>query len=269
MVGVAVVDVDVDVDIDVDVDVVTDSDVDVVTDIDVDVDVDTDTDVDVDVDTEVTVQPGMTSGLLAKIGGWILAKGLPELMQNLVVVIAFQSAGQILQPWKQSDTQTIQNLHPRQSTGLGLLLNYLLNEQNPVQTRWNTFADYVQQSAADNATLQMTVAAVLMTKDADVFKVPRLDLLHDYVRAWRRAAGRRDPAHPAGQPGPCAGVCRTFPTARRSTSCTTRSCGRFWRPWEGWRCRTLTTRRCACTWPTRLQSAPSMTTSRSPSGSTR
>jgi hypothetical protein len=157
-VAVVDVDVDVDVDIDVDVDVVTDTDVDVVTDVDVDVDV--------DVDTEVTVQPGMTSGLLAKIGGWILAKALPELMQNLVVVIAFQSAGQILQPWKQSDTQTIQNLQPRQSTGLGLLLNYMLNEQNPVQTRWNTFADYVQQSAVDNAILQLTVAAVLMTKDA-------------------------------------------------------------------------------------------------------
>jgi len=38
-------------------------------------------------------------------------------------------------------------------------------------------------------TRQFPFAALLCR---DVFKVPRLDLLHDYVRAQRRAAGRRD-----------------------------------------------------------------------------
>jgi len=154
----AVVDVDVDVDIDVDVDVVTDTDTDVVT------DVDTDVDVDVDVDTDVDVRPGMISELLNAVGSYVM-KELPALLKEEVIEVALDSAVELLKAWQDADAQGVENLQPRQSTGLGLLINNMLNEQNPVQARWQTFANFVQLSAPGNATLQMIIAAVLMTKN--------------------------------------------------------------------------------------------------------
>jgi hypothetical protein len=153
----AVVDVDVDVDIDIDVDVVTDTDTDVVT------DVDTDVDVDVDIDTDVDVQPGMTGELLNAVGGYVM-KELPGLLKEEAIEVALDSAVELLKAWQEADQQGVENVQPRQSTGLGLLVNYMLNEQNPVQARWQTFANFVQVSAPGNATVQMIVAAVLMTK---------------------------------------------------------------------------------------------------------
>ncbi len=154
----AVVDVDVDVDIDIDVDVVTDTDTDVVT------DVDTDVDVDVDVDTDVDVRPGMISGLLNAVGSYVM-KELPALLKEEAIEVALDSAVELLKAWQDADAQGVENLQPRQSTGLGLLINNMLNEQNPVQARWQTFANFVQLSAPGNATLQMIIAAVLMTKN--------------------------------------------------------------------------------------------------------
>lgn len=75
------------------------------------------------------------------------------------------SAVELLKAWQDADAQGVENLQPRQSTGLGLLINNMLNEQNPVQARWQTFANFVQLSAPGNATLQMIIAAVLMTKN--------------------------------------------------------------------------------------------------------
>jgi len=75
-------------------------------------------------------------------------------------------AQELLQVWKNADAKDMANLQPRQSTGLGLLVNYMLDESAPVAQRWNTFAQYVQESQASNATLQMSVTSVLMTKNA-------------------------------------------------------------------------------------------------------
>jgi len=153
----AVVDVDVDVDIDIDVDVVTDTDTDVVTDVD--------TDVDVDIDTDVNVQPGMISELLTAVGSFVM-KELPTLLADDVIEVALDTADELLKVWEHADEQGVADLQPRQSTGLGVLINYMLNEQHPVQARWQTFAAYVQLTAAANATLQMTVTCLLMTKNA-------------------------------------------------------------------------------------------------------
>ena len=154
----AIVDVDVDVDIDIDVDVVTDTDTDVVT------DVDTDVDVDVDIDTDVDVQPGMISELLNAVGSYVM-KELPELLKEEAIEVAMDSAVELLKAWQHADEQGVENLQPRQSTGLGLLINNMLNEHNPVLARWQTFANFVQVSAPDAATMQMIMAAVLMTKN--------------------------------------------------------------------------------------------------------
>jgi hypothetical protein len=154
----AIVDVDVDVDIDIDVDVVTDTDTDVVT------DVDTDVDVDVDIDTDVNVQPGMIGELLNTVGSYVM-KELPALLKEEAIEVALDSAVELLKAWQNADEQGVANLQPRQSTGLGLLINTMFNEQVPVQARWQTFANFVQVSAADSATVQMIVAAVLMTKN--------------------------------------------------------------------------------------------------------
>jgi hypothetical protein len=150
----AVVDVDVDIDIDIDVDVVTDSDTDV------------DIDVDTDIDTDVDVQPGMLRGLLNKLGNWIMTKALPALLEMAVINVAFYSAGKLLEAWKDKDAQGIQNLQPRESTGLGLLINYMLNENHPIADRWNTFADFVEQSQADATTLAVSVSAIVITGNA-------------------------------------------------------------------------------------------------------
>ena len=160
------IDIDIDVDIDVDVDVDIDIDVDVVTDTDTNVvtDVDTDVDVDVDIDTDVDVQPGMVSELLNAVGSYVM-KQLPALLKEEAIEVALDSAVELLKAWQDADAQGVENLQPRQSTGLGLLINNMLNEQNPVQARWQAFANFVQLSAAGNATLQMIIAAVLMTKN--------------------------------------------------------------------------------------------------------
>jgi hypothetical protein len=151
---IAVVDVDVDVDIDIDIDVVTDNDVDV------------DVDVDVDIDTDVDVQPGAIGTLLGKVGNWIMTKALPTLIEGAVIYVAFQSAGALLNAWKDADEQDMANLQPRQTTGLGLLVNYMFNDQIPIATRWTTFSQYVEETGGDVTTLQVTISSILQTKNS-------------------------------------------------------------------------------------------------------
>ncbi|WAS91141.1 hypothetical protein [Nannocystis punicea] len=176
------VDVDVDVDIDIDVDVEVDVDVDVdvdfiaVVDVDVDVDVDIDIDVvtendididiDIDIDTDVDVQPGAISKLLNSVGNWIMTKALPFLIEGVTIYVAFQSVGALLEAWKQKDEEAFENLQPRQTTGLGLLVNYMLNDGIPVATRWTTFSQYVQEVNGDSMTLQVALASIVQTKNS-------------------------------------------------------------------------------------------------------
>jgi hypothetical protein len=134
-------------------------------DVDVDVDIDIDVDIDVDVDTDVDVEPGMVDGLVNTIGGWILTKALPALLEMAVISFAFDTAGKLLDAWKTADAKAIANLQPRQSTGLGLLINYMLDDSKPVSDRWNTYADYLQQSGVDNASAQMSVTTIQMTQN--------------------------------------------------------------------------------------------------------
>jgi len=144
----------VDIDIDIDTDNVVDN-----------VDV-TDTDVDVDIDTDVNVEQGMVQGLVNKVGNWIMTKGFPALVENLTIMVAFQTAGQLLNAWKSASGQYLDSLAPQQSTGVGLLVNSMLNEANSVQTRWTTFAQYVKEAEPDNTAQQMNIATVLMTANA-------------------------------------------------------------------------------------------------------
>lgn len=164
------VDVDVDVDIDIDVDFIAVVDVDVDVDIDVDIDVVTDTetdiDIDTDIDTDVDVDPGAVGNVLSSIGNWIMTKALPTLIEGVALYLAFKTAGALLNAWKQADEKGIANLQPSQSTGLGLLINYMVNDQIPIATRWNTFSDYVEESKADAETLQINMSTILQTKNA-------------------------------------------------------------------------------------------------------
>lgn len=148
-----IVDTDIDVFaiIDADVDVIIDSDD--VTDIDdvhvEDVDTDIDTVVDNDIDTSMVVGKGMTTLLLRQIGGWIMKNGskvFQELVKNLVIMFAFQAVGELLNVWKKDIEEELANLSPQESTGMGLLINYMLNAHNSIPTRWITFSDFVQQS---------------------------------------------------------------------------------------------------------------------------
>lgn len=164
------VDVDVDVDIDVDVDFIAVVDVDVDIDVDIDIDVVTDNDVDVDVDTDidtdVDVQPGTISKLLSSVGNWIMTRALPTLVEGVAIYVAFQSAGALLGAWKQQDEEAFADLQPRQTTGLGLLVNYMLNDAIPVATRWMTFSQYVQEVKGDTTTLQVTLSTILQAKNS-------------------------------------------------------------------------------------------------------
>ena len=66
-------------------------------------------------------------------------------------------------PHLSADEQGMANLQPRQTTGLGLLINYMFNEKKPIEERWDTFADYVQVSKADPGTLEMNMTVILST----------------------------------------------------------------------------------------------------------
>jgi hypothetical protein len=162
------VDVDVDIDIDVDVDFIAVVDVDVDVDIDIDIDVvtDVDTDVDVDIDTDVDVQPGAISQLLSKVGNWVMTKALPTLIEGAAMYLAFSTVGKILEAWRSADEDGMKNLQPRQTTGLGLLINYMLQTNVSVQSRWDTFSQYVAESQADSSTLQVTLSTLLQTSNS-------------------------------------------------------------------------------------------------------
>jgi hypothetical protein len=164
------IDVDVDIDIDIDVDFIAVVDVDVDVDIDIDIDVvtdnDVDVDVDVDIDTDVDVEPGAIAKLLGSVGNWIMTKALPTLIEGAVIYVAFSSVGKLLAAWKNADEQDMAKLQPRQTTGLGLLINYMLQDNIPVATRWNTFSQYVQEAKGDVSTLQVTLSTLVQTKNS-------------------------------------------------------------------------------------------------------
>lgn len=144
-----VIDDDTIVDTDVDVFAIIDADVDIiidtddVTDIDAvhveDTDTDIDTVVDNDIDTSLIVGKAMVTLLLRQIGGWIMKNGskiFSELVKNLVILFAFQASAELLKVWRKSITEELADLSAQESTGMGLLLNYLLNPHNSIQTRW-------------------------------------------------------------------------------------------------------------------------------------
>jgi hypothetical protein len=126
----------------------------------------TDVDTDTDIDTDVNVQPGAISTLLSKTGNWIMTVGYPALVKNLTIMIVMNSAQKLLQMWQSTDEQDLQKLQPAQSTGLGLLINYMLNENNPVAQRWTTFADFVQQAQPDVTSQQMLLTTIVTTQNA-------------------------------------------------------------------------------------------------------
>ncbi len=164
-------DTDVDVDIDVDDDVFAvidtdvDTDVDIDTDTDIDDDTDTDTDIDTDIDTDVPVQPSAVLRVLTKLGGWLMDEGFPLLVKNLVILGALISAQRLLAAWGGASDQALAQTAPEQSTGLGLLLNYMLNPNNSPQTRWQTFADLVAQARPDAAEQTLLLDAIVTTAD--------------------------------------------------------------------------------------------------------
>lgn len=160
----AVIDVDVDVDVDIDTDSVADTDN--VTDTDVDVDVDVDT------DTNVNVPPGGLRAALSAVGSYLSANAgniLLGIAKNGLIMGAMWGAGKLLSAWQTSDEEAIS---PQESTGTGLLINYMLTPPPtpvpttpptpPVDPRWTTFAEFVQQSQASVTTQQTMLATLLM-----------------------------------------------------------------------------------------------------------
>ncbi|GEM77083.1 hypothetical protein [Vibrio sagamiensis] len=162
-------DVDVDVDVDIDVDIVfVDVDVDIDIDIDVvqDVDTDIDVDVDVDIDTDIDVPPGTVDSFINKVGQWVIKEGFPFLAQNLAIMFAFQSASKLLSVWRKASEENLHNQAPQQASATGMLVSYMLNDKNSIETRWQTFADWVQQASPNVSEQQMLIASIMMTSNA-------------------------------------------------------------------------------------------------------
>ncbi|WP_258184517.1 hypothetical protein [Vibrio splendidus] len=161
-------DTDVDVDVDIDVDIVfVDVDVDIDIDIDVvqDVDTDVDVDVDVDIDTDIDIPSGTVDSSLTKLGQWVMKKGFPFLAKNLAIMFAFQSAGKLLAVWRKAGEENLYNQAPQQASATGMLVNYMLNDKNSIETRWQTFGDWVQQATPSVAEQQMLIANIMMTSN--------------------------------------------------------------------------------------------------------
>lgn len=166
-------DTDVDVDVDIDVDIVfVDVDVDIDIDIDVvqDVDTDVDVDVDVDIDTDIDVPSGTIDSSLTKLGQWVMKKGFPFLAKNLAIMFAFQSASKLLSVWRKAGEENLYNQAPQQASATGMLVNYMLNDKNSIETRWQTFADWVQQASPTVSEQQMIIANIMMTSNTSADK---------------------------------------------------------------------------------------------------
>jgi hypothetical protein len=154
-----VTDVDTVVDVDVDVIAVVDVDTDIIIDVDsvsdvddvavTNVDTDTDTNVDIDIDTSipVAVEKNIIPVLLTKVGYWIVEKAFPKLVENLVLYFSLQSIDKVLAYWRKKGDDWLNEQAPQSVSGVGLFINYMLNPKNSEQTRWDNFADFVQQSA--------------------------------------------------------------------------------------------------------------------------
>jgi hypothetical protein len=121
--------------------------------------------------------------VLTKLGGWIMEEGFPLLVENLVIMGAMISAQKLLDAWGCAADQALANTAPEQGTGLGLLLNYMLNPNNSVQQRWQTFADLVQQARPDAAEQGVLLDAIVTTAD------PTAD---QAAAAWRWPEDTRD-----------------------------------------------------------------------------
>lgn len=119
--------------------------------------------VDVDIDTDVNVEPGALMKVVNGVGNWIMTKALPTLIEGAVIYVAFQSVGAIFQAWKNQDEKDIENLQPRQSTGVGVLVNYMLQDDKPVAARWQTFSQYVAEVQGDPKTVGVTISTLLQT----------------------------------------------------------------------------------------------------------
>lgn len=153
-----VTDIDSIVDVDVDVIAVVDVDTDIIVDVDsvsdvddvdvTNVDTDTDTDIDIDIDTSIpiAIEKNIIPVLLTKVGYWLVETGFPKLVENLVLYFSLQSIDKVLAFWRKKSDDWLNEQAPQSVSGIGLFVNYMLNTQNSVQTRWNTFADFVQQS---------------------------------------------------------------------------------------------------------------------------
>jgi hypothetical protein len=111
------------------------------------------------------VPPGSVNSLIGSLGNWIMTTGFTALAENLAIMVAMTSAQQLLEVWQQGAEDYL-NEEPAQSTGLGLLINYMLNPAVSYVTQWTTFADYVQQASPDVATQQMLISSIMMTPDS-------------------------------------------------------------------------------------------------------
>lgn len=168
-----VVDVDIDIDIDIDDDVFAVIDVDVDVDVDVDIDVDVvtdtdnvvDTDVDTDIDTDVNIQPGVIKNLLNSAGKWFLDGGWKAILKNVAIMGGLYGAQKVLEVWHDKAASDLANMSPQQAKPLGLWLNYMQNEANPLQERWNTFADYVQQATPDTHEQTIIISGIVILKN--------------------------------------------------------------------------------------------------------
>lgn len=98
-----------------------------------------------------------------------MTKAFPTLIEGAAISVAFQTVDKVLMAWKQQDAKDMDNLQPRQTTGLGVLINYMFNTKVSVAERWQTFADYISESKPDTTTIEMNIATIVGTgnKTAD------------------------------------------------------------------------------------------------------
>jgi hypothetical protein len=115
----------------------------------------------------VDVPESAILGLVKRMGASLWenkAAILKAVLQNAAVMGAMEGAQYLLQFWYQKAGQSYAGEQPSAAAPLALLLNYMENPANTVETRWTTFSYYVA-GGATAAEQSLVVSGMLSMKN--------------------------------------------------------------------------------------------------------
>ena len=93
------------------------------------------------------------------------AKIAKEILKNVVIMGAMEGWSELNQYWYKQAGQNASDATPQPGSPTGMLLDYMLNPQNTVQARWNTFGEYASQSGVAPSDQSTTLVALLTIKN--------------------------------------------------------------------------------------------------------